>query len=103
MALSISTAAELSSRVNLRRPSLVTGVSEDVGLRAGRIVGRFDKVVIACRRECYSFTAGRSPRQEHRNGRLDHRFDDGIFDIARRGVEEETAVSDEESPIAISL
>ena len=62
------------------------------GPRAGRIVRRFGEVVIKGRRECYSFTARRSTRREHRNGRLDDRFGDGIVDIACHGVGVELAV-----------
>ena len=57
------------------------------GLLAGRIVGRFDDIVITGYRSCYFFTAGRSPRQEDRNGCFIVQFDDGVIDIAYPGVE----------------
>ena len=89
--------AELSPWANFCRPGLVEGILGGAqmdttciagrGLRACPIVGRFDGVVIACRRECYFVTAGPNSRHERRNGRLGDEFDDGIINIACRGVE----------------
>ena len=72
--------AELSPWANFCCPGLVEGILGGArmdttciagrGLRACPIVGRFDGVIIACRRECYFVTAGPNSRHERRNGRL---------------------------------
>ena len=108
MALSISTAAELSSRVNLwtpqpRRKSLggrgwQECIEPDEGYAPGRIVGHFNEVIICVLPRVLFFAARRSTRRHHPNGRVDCPLDDGIVVIDCRRVELAAEIFDAPTP-----
>ena len=62
-------------------------IEPDEGYAPGRIVGRFNEVVICVSTRVLFLAAGRSTRQDDSNGGPDGRFDDGIDDMDCRGVE----------------